>query len=155
MANLLLLKKILDSETGAQRSKSCPRPWRSHLSLLKTSCRGLSVQSPRCLRKGGRVCSSDFPPCHQEAVSYWLPPGGPACTVTTIFLLLCFLAWTSVVLTTSAYKSCPRVQGGFTGEHRSLRLAAKPLPWLHEGVITTVCACWRASTPASVSRLCA
>lgn len=84
-----------------------------------------------------------------------VPSGGvQACTGTAIFLLLCLLAWTSVLLTTSAQKSHPRVQGGFAGEQRNLRQAAKPSPWLHEGVTTTVCACWRAPTPASQPRLC-
>lgn len=58
------------------------------------------------------------------------PQGVQARTVTTIFLLLCLLAWTSVLLTTSAPKPNPRVQGGFAGEQRSLGQAAKPSPWL-------------------------
>lgn len=69
---------LLDIETGAQRSKRCPRSREASTCLTESgvSCRteGLRVQSSRCLKKqGGVLLLSHLMPFNQELVSSCLP----------------------------------------------------------------------------------
>lgn len=117
--------------------------------------RGLSVQSPRCLRTWGsglllRLGALSL----GGGVFLPLLVGPGVLSYNHCSQWLCPLARISVLLTVPARKSYSQVQGVFAGEQGSLRPAAKPSPWLHKGVTTTVCPCWQPSTPASQPKLC-
>lgn len=131
------------------------KPWSPQPPQNVLVGRGLSVQSPRCLRTWGRGLLLRLAALSLGGGVFLPLLVGPSLlSYNHCSQRLCPLARTSVLLTVSAHKSYSQVQGVFAGEQRSLRLAAKLSPWLHEGVTTTVCPCWQPSTPAPQPRLC-